>query len=510
MRHEDDSEVRILTTRIRRISQVVFFLLFVWLLARTKMNASFGADTRPLHHVNYFLNLDPLVALVNILAGHALYPALIWSIIILIPTFFMGRFFCGWVCPLGSLNQFLGCIRSQSKRRKTRIASNRYKNWQTTKYLLLIAGLLAGLFGCSVVGWIDPFSLFVRSMGVSILPAAASKKYYVVYEPHYWPSVLMGIIFLGLLLMNLRVTRFWCRALCPLGALLGVAARWSILGLHKDASTCNKCSRCLIHCQGGDDPIGGALWHKAECHLCMNCIEACPRGSLEFRFFRKLQAPPQVAGTNLSRRKALAAAVTGLAIMPLLRAQSALGKSPSEHLIRPPGAQNESDFLSRCIRCGECVRVCPNNALQTAFTEAGLTGLWSPLIVPKIGYCEPSCVLCSEVCPTGAIQKLTPSQKGWIAEEGVTSTPLHIGTAIYEKKLCLPWAKATDCVVCLEWCPVVPKAIYVKETMVADADGNARMLKQPHVDFSRCVGCGACEFACPLQDQPGVYITSSG
>ena len=83
--------------------------------------------------------------------------------------------------------------------------------------------------------------------------------------------------FLALLLMNLRITRFWCRALCPLGALLGVASRWSILGLHKDAATCNKCSRCEINCQGGDDPIGGAPWHKTECHLCLNCVEACPK-----------------------------------------------------------------------------------------------------------------------------------------------------------------------------------------------------------------------------------------
>jgi polyferredoxin len=124
---------------------------------------------------------------------------------------------------LGSLNQFIGGI--QSSRRKSKISTNRYKKWQAAKYFLLIAGLLAALFRSSMVAWIDPFSLLVRSMGVSVLPAAASKKYYVVYQPHYWPSALMGVIFLALLLMNLRVTRFWCRALCPLGALLGVAAR---------------------------------------------------------------------------------------------------------------------------------------------------------------------------------------------------------------------------------------------------------------------------------------------
>ena len=499
-----------MTTRLRRISQIVFFILFIWLLARTKMNTSSGADTQPLRPVNYFFKLDPLAALVNILAGHALYPALFWSFVILIPTFILGRFFCGWIFPLGSLNQFVDGIRSKSMRGKVLTNSNRYKKWQATKYFLLISGLLAALCRSSMMGWIDPFSLLVRSMGVSILPAAASKKYYVVYQPHYWPSVLMGVIFLALLLMNLCVTRFWCRALCPLGALLGVAARWSILGLHKNAVTCSKCNRCFIHCQGGDDPIGGVPWRKAECHLCLNCVEACPHGSLEFRFFRKTQTPPEVVGTNLSRRKALVSVVNGLAVVTLLRAQSTLGTSSSERPIRPPGALNESEFLSRCIRCGECMRVCPNDALQPTFTEAGLTSLWSPVVTPKIGYCEPSCVLCSEVCPTGAIQELTPTQKGWVVGDGAASRPLLIGTAIYDRRLCLPWAKATECIVCLEWCPVVPKAIYLKDATVMDAEGKARTLKQPFVDLNRCVGCGACEFACPLQEQPGVYIASSG
>jgi len=499
-----------LATRLRRISQILFFVVFSVLLVRAKLFNFSGADRRPAIPVNPFFKVDPLASSVNLLAGNALYSELAWSLLILIPTVFLGRFFCGWICPLGSLNHFLDGIRSKSMRRKTRIAANRYKKWQATKYFLLIAGLLAALGRSSILGWIDPFSLFVRSMGVSILPAASSKKYYVVYQPHYWPTVVIGAVFLALLLMNLRVTRFWCRALCPLGALLGVASRLSILGLHKDAATCNKCSRCLTDCQGGDDPIGGVPWHKTECHLCLNCVEACPHGSLAFRFSRSFQTPPGVVGTSLSRRKTLAAMVTGFAVAPLLRAQTGLGKRRNERLIRPPGALDETDFLARCIRCGECMRVCPNDALHPAITETGLEGLWSPLVTPKIGYCEPSCALCSEVCPTGAILELTPRKKGWIAGNNAASTPMRIGTAVYDHQLCLPWAKATECVVCLEWCPVMPKAIYIKAAELVDAEGKPCTLKQPYIDPGRCVGCGACEFSCPLQDQPGVCVTSAG
>jgi len=496
-----------LATRLRRISQIIFFIIFLGLLVRTKLFDFSGTDERLKFPVNVFFRLDPLTALVNVLAGRAFYRGLAWSLVILIPTFFLGRFFCGWICPMGSLNQFLAGIRSKSRQRKTLIASNRYKKWQTTKYFLLIAGFMAALWGSNIVSWIDPISLLVRSAGLSVLPAAASKKYYVVYLPHYWLNVVLGVMFLALLGMNLRITRFWCRAICPLGALLGMAARGAILGLRKNAATCNQCSRCLLDCQGGDDPICGAEWHKAECLLCLNCVEACPHGSLKFRFFGQEQ---KLSGTSLTRRKALAAVVTGMAIVPILRAQTALGKSRNKRLIRPPGALDEAEFLSRCIRCGECMRACPNHALQPTFDEAGLEGLWTPVVTPKIGYCEPGCVLCTEVCPTGAIRELTPRNKGWVVENGKLSTPVRLGTAAYDHSLCLPWAKATDCSVCIEWCPVAPKAIYVEDAKVVDAEGNSRTLKQPHVDASRCVGCGACEYACPLQEQAAVRVNSIG
>ncbi len=155
------------------------------------------------------------------------------------------------------------------------------------------------------------------------------------------------------------------------------------------------------------------------------------------------------------------------------------------------------------------MRACPNDSLQPTFAEAGLEGLWSPVVTPKIGYCEPSCVLCSEVCPTGAIQELTLRKKGWVAGDGEPLAPVRLGTAIYDRGRCLPWAKAADCIVCLEWCPMAPKAIHVEDAQVVDGEGRIRSMKQPYVDSSRCVGCGACEYACPL-DVPAVYVTSSG
>ena len=117
-----------------------------------------------------------------------------------------------------------------------------------------------------------------------------------------------------------------------------------------------------------------------------------------------------------------------------------------------------------------------------------------------------------EVCPTGAIWQITPKEKGWVVGVGAQqqSQPVRLGTAFYDRGRCLPWAMATDCIVCEEWCPVSPKAIYVQEAQVIDSEGNTKTLKQPRVDPSRCVGCGACEYACPLQEHPAVYVTSIG
>jgi polyferredoxin len=525
---------------LRRISQIFFLLLFLGLLVFTSLRPIPGT-TGDIHlraPVRLFFELDPLVALTNALAGHALYRGLLLSLVILLPTLFLGRFFCGWICPMGTLQHFVGSRPSEAKRGKKRIESNRYKRWQTVKYVVLLAGLVTAFFGSAAIGWLDPFSLLVRSFGLSLLPAFNFAVHALLNplehshiavikstggilhailqatvldlrQPQFSQGIFLGILFLAILAASLRVTRFWCRAICPLGALLGAVSRWSILGLHKDPETCNNCNRCELNCQGGDDPIGGALWRKSECHMCMNCVGSCPEHSLTFRIFRNEK---EVASPDLGRRRTLTGLAAGAVAVPLMRASAGVGKSRHERLLRPPGALDESEFLSRCIRCGECMKVCPNTALQPTFEEAGLAGLWSPTLVPRIGYCEPSCVLCSEVCPTGAIWQITPKEKGWVVGVGAgqQNQPIRLGTAFYDRGRCLPWAMATDCIVCEEWCPVSPKAIYVQEAQVIDSAGNVKTLKQPRIDPSRCVGCGACEYACPLQEHPAVYVTSIG
>ncbi len=524
--------------KLRLYSQIAFFALFIFLLLRTEFRGSFAtsaSDIRLPYPVGLFFRLDPLVALSNALASRSLYKGLLTSLVILIPTLFLGRFFCGWICPLGSLNHFFGSLKSERKRGKQLLDSNRYKRWQNTKYYLLFALLLGAFLGTGLVGWFDPFSLLVRSLGLSIFPATnygleaalrslQHSQFHAVRvvgglahlalgstvlnfrQPYFREGVWLGLIFVFILALNFRITRFWCRALCPLGALLGLVSRWSILGLVKNPQHCNDCNRCLLRCQGGDDPVGGVPWHPAECHLCLNCVDECPEQGLEFKLF----PADKIAPANLQRRKVLTGLASGVALVPLLRSTTGFASERNERLLRPPGAVDEEFFLSRCIRCGECMKVCPNNALQPALNEAGLEGLWTPVLVPRVGYCEISCVLCSQVCPTGAIWEITAKEKGWAVDLNSGTKPVRLGTAFYDRGRCLPWAMATDCIVCEEWCPTSPKAIYFRQAEVFDAAGNSKLVKQPYLDPSHCVGCGACEHACPVQDRPAVYVTSVG
>jgi len=210
---------------------------------------------------------------------------------------------------------------------------------------------------------------------------------------------------------------------------------------------------------------------------------------------------------DASRRRLIESALAGALFFPVLRSTVASTTSPQYRVIRPPGSIAEKDFLRRCIKCGECMKVCPTNAIQPALLEAGFEGIWTPILINSIGYCEYNCVLCSRVCPTGAISPLTLEKK---LGKSAGQKPVKIGTAFYDRGRCLPWAMNIDCIVCEEMCPTSPKAIWFETVEVRLRDGSAKTLKRPFIDTNLCIGCGICETKCPIRDRAAVRITSIG
>jgi MauM/NapG family ferredoxin protein len=176
-----------------------------------------------------------------------------------------------------------------------------------------------------------------------------------------------------------------------------------------------------------------------------------------------------------------------------------LAKRPDEFLIRPPGAQNEAEFLSRCVRCGECMKVCLTNGLQPVLWEAGLEGLYTSRLVPRMGYCAHSCNLCGQVCPTGAIPSLPLTVK--------QATPL--GVAFINRSRCIPYTEGADCLVCEEHCPVSPKAITFLDQETLNLQGEKVKVKLPVVVPERCIGCGHCEYVCPVGGAAAVRVKRS-
>jgi len=536
------------TTLIRRLTQIVFLLLFLGLLLWTRPTP--GSDPSPL--VKSFFLFDPLILVVTWLAAHAVPAALLLSLATIAVTIVLGRVFCGWVCPLGTIHDLVGrlCDRLQVKRK----AADHWSPRQLAKYYLLVGLLVAALFGCHWVTILDPLVLLYRTTTVALFPAAQwaveegstavyrsdpgigparltavtepvyqtiRDKTFVVSKQAFVGGGLIVLVFLGLLALNAYRRRFWCRYVCPLGAMLGLFAWRPLVRRCVDAEGCNQCDLCGMRCHGaaaevpvhGDcpDSRGGRRengtvslpprWKASECLGCLNCTGTCTRGALRFTWVRPWRRGQGEARLDLSRRSVLAAAVGGVAALSLMRANpQSRGTRFHPDLIRPPGAKPEPDFLARCTACGLCMKICQTGGLQPAtLADAGLEGIWTPKLAPSIGYCEYDCTLCGHVCPTGAIEPLSVDAKH----------ETRIGLAAFDTTRCIPYAYGRDCMVCEEHCPIPTKAIYFLPVEIRDRDGQTRTIKEPHVDPDLCIGCGVCENVCPYRDRPGIRVSSA-
>jgi MauM/NapG family ferredoxin protein len=496
---------------VRILCQIFFFGLFFYLLLGTRF-----PDGDYIGRVEIFFHFDPLLALTTLLASRVVFLSFILAAITLVVTFLLGRVACGWICPLGSLHQFFSFLFKKTKILRPEESKDNHTAW---KYYLLIVILIGTLFSLNLVGFLDPLSLLYRSFAVGFIPAfnlGISSFIGLLYKANlsflgdslvqffetldinaiFLQGFFIGLLFIGTILLNVTRERFWCRYLCPLGAFLGLTSRWNLFKLKISSEKCIECSLCNHHCQTQASPFPEEKWKSSECDYCFTCSAICPTSAIGFPV---RMAPEEIKSVDLSRRKLILTSLVGAFVVPFFRLSPATNRA-SEKLIRPPGALPEEQFLQKCVKCGACMKVCPTNAIQPALTEAGPEGLWTPMLVPEIGYCEYYCSLCTQVCPTGAIKELDIESKNKVI----------IGLAWIDRNRCIPWIFGDPCIVCEEHCPVSPKAIQLMPTEVKLKGGIVKTPLTPFINLETCTGCGICENKCPVVDKPAVYITSVG
>lgn len=491
---------------LRRVAQVLSLAAFLYLFVMTIGRFDLAARSNVLMSkapIDTFFRIDPLLGLTTMLATRrVILIMLIYGLPVVVLTILAGRFFCGWICPLGTTLDATDAVFFRKRRRPG--TSNRQARRATglrTKYYILAGVLVAAAVGSQFAYLMDPITIITRALTLAVFPivtllsGAGTKLPYVPDDVQYFfrLNFVAAAVLIGILAANAISRRWWCRNLCPLGALLGLLSRFSVVR-RTVKSECIGCKKCIPECKMGailDDPT---QYLAPECIYCYSCTPVCP--SLSTRIAPSIAREGYQTGLDLNRRRVFQAAGIGVLVAALGRTNVAAKptrtgrlRTSSEFLIRPPGALPEADFIDRCIRCSECMKVCPTNGLQPALTEAGFEGLWTPVLIPRIGECTRQCNLCSQVCSSQAIQPFEIAEKAHI----------FIGTAVIDRSQCIAWNSNKQCLVCDECCSY--RAVVWK---------TVEGVRRPFVEEHKCVGCGICENVCPIQPAAAIRVFAFG
>lgn len=430
-------------------------------------------------------------------------------------TLVFGRIYCSVICPLGIMQDIIGWWGKSAK--KNRYGYSKEKKW--LRYPLLVVFGIAYALGLAVlVQLLAPYAAFGRiatnllqpvyQAGNNVL-AAIAEHYdsYAFYQSEVWlrSGISLGIAAVTLIVLGIlawRNGRTYCNTICPVGTLLSLISRFSLLKVRFDADKCRNCSLCSKNCKAACIDFKTHTVDASRCVVCGDCIERCKFGALSYsrgaRLSRKTRDTKETSDTRDEGRRQflLSSALLATAAMAQQKDKIMDGGlaeiedkvAPERQTpITPPGSISKDNLEKRCTGCQLCISECPNQVLRPS---SDLLHLMQPVMSYERGYCRPECNRCSEVCPAGAIKPIKVEDKA----------SLQIGHAVWIKKNCVPLTDGVECGNCERHCPV--GAI----EMVPSNPDDEESPYVPAVNEARCIGCGACENLCPARPYSAIYV----
>ena len=437
-------------------------------------------------------------------------------------TLLFGRIYCSVICPLGVMQDGVSWLNSRHKKKKYRFSYSPEIKW--LRYGIFTAFIIAIILGIgSFVALLAPYSSYGRIVsnlfapiyqwGNNILAYFAERENsYAFYEVDVWikslPTfIIAAVTFIAVCILAWKNGRTYCNTICPVGTILGLLSRFSLFRIVIDESKCNRCGLCSRKCKSSCINGKEHQIDYSRCIMCMDCMATCNHGAISYALRKPVKhttvkeskpsaddAPPS---ESVSRRNFLSATAV-LAVVATLKAQEKIvdgglaaiedKKIPKRKTpIVPPGAQSLHNMASHCTACQLCVSVCPNSVLRPS---TKMETMMQPEVSYERGYCRPECTKCSEVCPAGAIIKITPAEK----------SSIQVGHAVWVKDNCVVLTDGVECGNCARHCPA--GAIQ----MIPSDPNNENSSRIPMVNTERCIGCGACENLCPARPFSAIYV----